>query len=172
MIHWTGGARSGKPPKWPPQSPAEVQAAKRRYETKRVREFLPHWLEEDPGCHITLTVTKCIALTATCLLKVQPTCELMPLGIMKSQLTMWGHISSIVSKAHQRLGFIRHNLRGSPYKCSSGIQEPSKISAYMGPNIKEGRLQLLRDLHWAPLAVVLGIGLKNKIDSRFILSIN
>ena len=38
------------------------------------------------------------------------------LGVTISDDLSWTpHISSIVTKAHQRLGFIRRNLRGSPY---------------------------------------------------------
>ena len=38
------------------------------------------------------------------------------LGVTISNDLSWSpHISSIVTKAHQRLGFIRRNLRGSPY---------------------------------------------------------
>ena len=39
------------------------------------------------------------------------------LGVLLSSDMSWSpHISSIVHNAHQRLGFIRRNLRGSPFK--------------------------------------------------------
>ena len=40
------------------------------------------------------------------------------LGITLSDDLSWSpHIASLATKAHQRLGFIKRNLRGSPYKC-------------------------------------------------------
>ena len=104
------------------------------------------------------------------------------LGVTITNNLSWSpHISSIVSKAHQRLGFIRHNLRGSPYKCrevaykslvrsqleySATIWDPTfKKDAYSLERVQNmsarwargqyGLLsvtQLLRELHWASLA--------------------
>jgi hypothetical protein len=40
------------------------------------------------------------------------------LGVLLSHDLDWSpHISSVLNKAHQRLGFIRRNLKGSPFKC-------------------------------------------------------
>ena len=40
------------------------------------------------------------------------------LGVLLSQEMSWSpHIGNIVAKAHQKLGFIRRNLRGSPQDC-------------------------------------------------------
>ena len=40
------------------------------------------------------------------------------LGVMLSQEMSWSaHISSITTKAHQKLGFLRRNLKGSPQEC-------------------------------------------------------
>ena len=104
------------------------------------------------------------------------------LGVTITNNLSWSpHISSIVSKAHQRLGFIRRNLRGSPYKCrevaykslvrsqleySATIWDPTlKKDAYslervqnMSARWARGQYgvvsvtQLLRELHWASLA--------------------
>ena len=42
------------------------------------------------------------------------------LGVTLADNLQWTpHITSIVSKAHQRLGFLRRNLRGSPRKYKS-----------------------------------------------------
>ena len=52
------------------------------------------------------------------------------LGVLFTNDMSWSpHISSIVSKAHQQLGFIRQNLRGSP---SSARRSPTP--AWLDPN--------------------------------------
>ena len=40
------------------------------------------------------------------------------LGLTMSQDMSWSsHIKSLASRAHQRLGYVRRNLRGSPFRC-------------------------------------------------------
>ena len=42
----------------------------------------------------------------------------MYLGVTLTHYSSWSlHVATIASKAHQKLGFARRNLRGSPYKC-------------------------------------------------------
>ena len=101
--------------------------------------------------------------------------------LFTSDMSCSPHISSIVSKAHQRLGFIRQNLRGSPFKCreithTSLVRSQLEYSSVIwDPTLKEdanniGRVQriatrwargqcdiisvtqLPKDLKWAPLA--------------------
>ena len=104
------------------------------------------------------------------------------LGVLFTNDMSWSpHISSIVSKAHQRLGFIRRNLRGSPFKCreiaytslvrfqleyfsviwdptlkkdANNIERVQRIAARWARD-QYGIIsvtQLLKDLTWAPLA--------------------
>ena len=66
------------------------------------------------------------------------------LGVLLSQEMSWSpHIGNIVAKAHQKLGFIRRNLRGSPQDCKrlayialvrSGLEYASII---WDPTLKE-----------------------------------
>ena len=49
---------------------------------------------------------------------LQSVSNAMYLGVTLTHDLSWSqHVATIVSKAHQRLGLIWHNLRGSPYKC-------------------------------------------------------
>ena len=102
------------------------------------------------------------------------------------------HVATIVSKAHQRLGFIRRNLRGSPYKCretafialtrsqleycssiwdpilnkdSDSIEKVQRKAARWarGQYGSVSVTQLLKDLKWRPLA-------DRQRDHRIILS--
>ena len=104
------------------------------------------------------------------------------LGVLFTNDMSWSlHISSIVSEAHQRLGFIRRNLRGSPFKCreiayTSLVRSQLEYSSVIwDPTLKKEAnnierihriaarwacgqygiisvTQLLKDLKWAPLA--------------------
>ena len=104
------------------------------------------------------------------------------LGVTISDDLSWSpHISSITSKAHQRLGFLKRNLRGSPFKCrelaySSLVRSQVDYCASIwDPTLKRDILELekiqrkaarwvkgsygvvsvtglLRDLKWQPLA--------------------
>ena len=102
------------------------------------------------------------------------------------------HVATIISKAHQRLGFIRHNLRGSPYKCretafialtrsqleycfsiwdpilnkdSDSIEKVQRKAARWARGMygSVSVTQLLKDLKWRPLADL-------RCDHRIILS--
>ena len=103
------------------------------------------------------------------------------LGVLFTNDMSWSpHISSIVSKAHQRLGFIRQNLRGSLFNCreiayTSLVRSQLEYSSVIwNPTLKKGAnsiehvqriaarwargqygiisvSQLLKDLKWAPL---------------------
>ena len=105
---------------------------------------------------------------------LQPVSHAMYLGVTLIHDLSWSqHVATIVSKAHQRLGFIRRNLRGSPYKCRETAfialtrsQLEYCSSKYLGPHsqqglwlhrkgTEEGRslgAWLLKDLKWRPLA--------------------
>ena len=104
------------------------------------------------------------------------------LGVTLTYDLSWSqHVATIVSKAHQRLGFIRRNLRGSPYKCRetafialtrsqleycSSIWDPilnkdsDSIEKVQRKAARWARgqygsisvTQLLKDLKWRPLA--------------------
>ena len=104
------------------------------------------------------------------------------LGVTLTHDLSWSqHVATIVSKAHQRLGFIRRNLRGSPYKCRetafialtrsqleycSSIWDPilnkdsDSIEKVQRKAARWARgqygsisvTQLLKDLKWRPLA--------------------
>ena len=104
------------------------------------------------------------------------------LGVTLTHDLSWSqHVATTVSKAHQRLGFIRRNLRGSPYKCRetafialtrsqleycSSIWDPilnkdsDSIEKVQRKAARWARgqygsisvTQLLKDLKWRPLA--------------------
>ena len=104
------------------------------------------------------------------------------LGItLTSDLTWSQHVASTASKAHQRLGFLKRNLRGAPYKCREMayvtliLSQMEYCSTIWDPSLKKNCdalekiqrkaarwatgqygscsvTQILRDLKWEPLA--------------------
>ena len=104
------------------------------------------------------------------------------LGItLTSDLNWSQHVASTASKAHQRLGFLKRNLRGAPYKCRETAyvtlirSQMEYCSSIWDPTLNKDSdslekiqrkaarwatgqygscsvTQLLRDLKWEPLA--------------------